>query len=124
MTSLPIQISATLHVNKGSLNRSIQLPPLNLAMSGTTRSGLAQTIGTTSTALDFGTGFTSPGYGFFRNLDAENFIEIGVEDSGPTFIPMLRLNPGEYALVRLATATIFARADTDPALLDFEFFAA
>jgi len=50
------------------------------------------------------------GFAFFKNVDTDtdSYIEIGVEVAA-TFYPFVKLNPGEAALLRLGTSTIFAQ---------------
>ena len=43
---------------------------------------------------------TTPGFAFIQNLDATNFIMVGVYD-GTSFFPLLELLPGECYVVRL-----------------------
>ena len=69
-----------------------------------------QDIGTTAENIDLG-GLSSPGWGFYRNLDGTNFVEIGA-DQGGTFVPVVLLQPNEIAVFRLAAGTPQARFDT------------
>ena len=67
------------------------------------------------------TNLTDEGWAIFRNLDATNFVELGI-DVGAVFKPFIRLEPGEPALFRLspdAVATPFAQADTGNVLLEY-----
>lgn len=66
-----------------------------------------QTIATSAEALDMGD-VTTAGYAIFQNLDDTNYVEIGV--SG--FTAFIRLQPGEMALVPLATNAPYAQANT------------
>jgi hypothetical protein len=71
----------------------------------TASSGLSvwqqQSIPTTAggTAIDLG-GCTAPGWAFFINRDANNYLDILSAVSGTV---MARLLPGEFALFRLST---------------------
>jgi len=71
-----------------------------------------QTVPTTAggTALDIGS-LTTPGFASFINLDATNYIEIGINVAA-TFHPTAKLKPGEQAMFRLATTAPYAIADT------------
>ena len=62
-------------------------------------------------ALDLGS-VATPGFAVFQNLDAMNYVEIGI-DVGATFYPFLKLKAGEQGMLRLGTATPYALADTD-----------
>jgi len=77
-----------------------------------------QTVGTAAAgeALDMGD-LASAGYAIFVNLDDTNFVEIG-RSIGGSFEEFLKVEPGEQALCRLATATPYAKADTS----DVELF--
>ena len=71
-----------------------------------------------------GSGLTSGGIYFFRNLDSDDSVEIGQGPSG-SFDAMILLKPGEYAIGRLAadmpaTTAVFAKAVTNDA--DVQFF--
>jgi hypothetical protein len=70
-----------------------------------------QTISSVShAALDLGS-LTTPGFAVFQNLDATNYIEIGIDVSG-TFYPFMKLNPGDQGMVKLGTTAPYALADT------------
>ncbi len=55
-----------------------------------------------------GTLLGTPGYLFLKNLDATNFVKIGAT----TGVYTIKIKPGEVALYRHESATIYARADT------------
>lgn len=76
-------------------------------------SEITQAIPTTAagTAVTVAALVATAGYAYFRNLDATNFVEIGVQVAG-TFYPLIKLLAGEVAVLRLATVTFYARADT------------
>ena len=55
---------------------------------------------------------TTRGYAGFTNLDAANWVEIGVEVAA-TFYPVIRLLAGESGLFPLSpSVTLYAKADT------------
>jgi hypothetical protein len=58
------------------------------------------------------------GFCWFKNLDATNFVQIGV-DVGAAFYPLVKLLPGDCAIVPLATTTLYAKADTAAVNLEF-----
>ena len=61
--------------------------------------------------LDLG-GVTSPGMAVLANLDALNYVEIGIRVSG-TFYPFLKLLSGQQAgPMFLGASSIYARANT------------
>jgi len=71
------------------------------AQTGETFVSGIQSIGTTAEAFGIGD-VASPGWSYFKNLDAEDDVEIGVDDSG--FIPFATLKPGEWCIVPLESA--------------------
>jgi hypothetical protein len=59
-----------------------------------------------------GFGDIVPGYVYAKNLDATNYVQLGVDYSG-VFVPMLQLKAGEQSLFRLdAGVTTKAMANT------------
>lgn len=55
---------------------------------------------------------TTQGWAFLQNLDATNYVQLGVRVAG-TFYPFARLLAGEFALVRLDSgAVVYALANT------------
>lgn len=71
-------------------------------------------------------GLTSGGVYFFRNLDADDSVEIGQGPSG-SFDAMILLKPGEYAIGRLpqdmpATTAVFAKAVANDCDVQFVVF--
>lgn len=89
-------------------------------------SSAVQNIPTTAggTALVFNASLTTQGYAYFINLDATNYVSIGVQVGG-TFYPLARLKGGasgkkEGAILRLEPGvTVYALANT--AAVDLEF---
>ena len=63
-------------------------------------------------ALDLGS-IATPGFAVFQNLDAANYVEIGI-DVGATFYPFMKLKAGEQGMVRLGIAAPYAQSDTAP----------
>lgn len=109
-----ISVTTNLTATKGNLSfaRSVTTnATMNLARKG----DFVQSIPTTAagTALTIPAGVTTNGWTLFRNLDATNYVEIGSQTGGTTFLPVGRLNAGESALFRLAQGvSIYARANT------------
>lgn len=60
---------------------------------------------------------------FFRNLDATNYVEVGLDDTG-SFVPFLKLLPGEYSIGRLSSSAIYAKADTAAVDLQYRMLSA
>src|SRR6478672_1713221 len=113
-----IQASFSLAVNNGALIDSKQFS-FQADQALARENKVVQSIPTTAagTALTFSSGVTTLGTAYFINLDATNFVEVGVQVAG-TFYPVARMKGGvvgkkEGAMFRLVPGvTYYARADT------------
>lgn len=106
-----ITLTGSLSIAATNFAESFQPGALSIDLASTAGAGGAQTIGHSAHEQIAKGDTTNGGVFFFRNLDETNFVEIGLEVSS-TFYPFLKLLAGEYAVGRLATADIFAQADT------------
>lgn len=61
------------------------------------------------------------GWALFFNNDATNFVEIG-DVPVATFVPFVRVEPGEFAVLRLSQAITTLQAQADTAAVDLEFW--
>lgn len=114
-----IQIVSSLTVNKGFLSLARDPGAQQIDMSGTRYDGGVQDIGfSTHEQLVFKSDFGTPGWAYFRNLDATNFVQVGVVVSA-TFYPLVKLFAGEACVFPLATSTIYAKADTAAVKLEY-----
>ncbi len=52
---------------------------------------------------------TTCGWAYFKNTDATNYVQIGVDTTG-TFRAVIKLKPGEGGVIRLATNAPYAQA--------------
>lgn len=115
-----ISVTANLTATKG--NFAFARTRTFSATLNTTRKGTAiQSIPTTAagTAVTIAAGVSTNGWGHFTNQDSTNYIEIGSQTGGTTFLPVARLNAGESCIFRLAQGvSIYARANT--AAVDLE----
>lgn len=68
-------------------------------------------------ALDVGE-ITTVGWGYFRNLDSTNYVEIGIDDGG-SFEAVVKLKAGEFCFCRLASNAPYAQADTGAVDLEY-----
>ena len=81
-------------------------------------------LGTAGAALVIAAGVAAAGgWAWFRNLDATNYISIGVQVAG-TFYPLVRLNAGEAAVFRLGVITPYALANTANVILEHDIMSA
>ena len=67
-------------------------------------------------------GVVTPGYAVFQNLDATNYIQIGI-DVAAVFYPFLKLKAGEQGMARLANIAPYALANTAPVKLFYVIYA-
>ena len=106
-----ITVSFSLAVSKGGTSDSLALAETLFSMTGTSLAHFRQEIGTSEEAIDMGVDIGTPGWFVAINRDATNFIEIR---AGTGAADLVRMNPGEGCLFRLAAdATApFAIADT------------
>jgi hypothetical protein len=112
-----ITLTTGIQILKANLVGGVDQRTYQVDMAGTRFIRNVQAVGTTYEAIVTGD-LASAGVATFRNLDATNYIEIGLEVSA-AFQPMLRLNSGEsFGPVRLSTLNIFARANTAAVNLD------
>jgi hypothetical protein len=105
-----ITVRAALSAVKGFLSVAKDYV-VRLDLSGSAFADAVQNIGTTYEQIVIPAEIATAGYAFFRNLDATNYVEIGVVVAA-TFYPLLKLKPGEVAVCRLATTTFYAKANT------------
>lgn len=98
------RVSVSLTIKQGSKSRQSQPTSFNADVTGTNGPTPGSIlVGVTHTEPDL-TQITSPG-GFcvIQNIDATNFVEVGVYSSHFTeFFPMMELLPGEIYVVRLS----------------------
>lgn len=80
-------------------------------MTGTNVTAGCQAIGfaahETIPVTDVGT----PGWAYFKNTDATNFVQIGT-DVAAAFVPFVKLLANEECVLRLGTTAPYAKADT------------
>lgn len=115
-----ITASFAFRAAKGNLDVSKTVSgQFTLSASAPTASGGAQSIGHAAhEALAVGD-VSANGWAYFKNTDATNYVEIGV-DVGGTFYPLIRLEAGEFALAPLSnSAAPYAKANTAAVVLEF-----
>jgi len=116
-----ISVQGTLTVRNGYLYR--QHTPGRISVDQATLGGYnaVLSIGTSEEAIAL-TDVANAGWAYFRNLDEDNFVEIG-PTSGGAIVPFIRLEPGEYAICRLTPAVALrAQADTAAVKLEVSVF--
>lgn len=78
-----------------------------------------QNIGTSAENIAMGS-VGAPGWAYFKNLDATNFVLIGYDATG--FKDVIKLKAGEECWVRLSQAAPQAKADTLAIELEYIIF--
>jgi len=64
---------------------------------------------------------SSCGWARFENLDATNYVELGVVVAA-TFYPFIKLKATEFCIIRLGSNAPYAKANTAAVQLDYEIF--
>jgi hypothetical protein len=106
--NLVLKVTAGFLENQRNANKTFSIT--NAAPNVAAATEIITTNG--ATALNF-EDVSTPGWTWFRNLNVTgsgNDILIGVVDSNAVFITFGRLEPGEYAIMRLGTAGVYAQA--------------
>lgn len=121
-----ISMSSSFNVIKGTLKRQYsRSDTLDFVASAPATAAGTPSVGTAAggEALVL-QDVASLGWARFENLDAANYVEVGMIVSA-TFYPFLKLLPGEYTFMRLPTGLApYARANTAAVQLDYEIFQA
>jgi len=112
-------ISLGLALGLTTTNGTTRLAPAtkSITMVGAQYHRSVQIVGTTTEELALGD-VATPGYLACTNLDATNFVQIGLAtpvDAGNAFAKLL---PGESCLIPTRQTTIYALADTANVNLD------
>jgi len=113
-----ITVSATLLFAKGEVaSQGFQRTNKQFDVTGTKYVRAVQNIGTSPEALAMGE-VAVPGWFFFLNLDATNFVEILTGVGGDAF---LKLKPREFAMGRLPSGVTAPAGKANTAALNLEF---
>lgn len=114
-----ISITQRLTATKGSISRT-RTRTFNADWATADYTGQVQNIATSAagTALSL-SGIAAGGWAYFTNLDATNYVEIGVQVAG-TFYPVATILKGESAQFRISALTLYARANTAAVDLEYE----
>lgn len=114
-----ITVNVSLGVKNGFLSQSLTPGTILVTMTGTTATGGAQDIGTSTNAETISMNdVSSAGYAFFRNTDTTNYLDIG-SGTGTNFAAVVRLKAGEAGVFRLGTNSPTARANTAAVKLQY-----
>ena len=118
-----IQLQVSLSVSKGGAKSSIALKTIKVDMAGDNFVNKTQTIATSAEAIEVGD-ISTLGWLIVGNLDATNFVQIGIDSGG--FVPFVNLKAAaaeadqEWAVFRLTPGiTLQAQADTAATLIQY-----
>lgn len=119
-----ISISVSFNVLKGTLRDAIQrgLSVSFVASAPTAAAGIASIGFAAHEALPM-QDVTTGGWAFFENLDATNYVQVGV-DVAAAFVPFLKLSPGESVICKLATNAPYAKSNTAATQLNYKIYQA
>ncbi len=106
-----ITLNATLAVSKDSFKTSFQPGTLRVTLTSEPAFSGVLAIGTSAESVTL-TDISTAGYACFRNLastSSTSYVELGV---GTTSSPQMfvKLKPSEYAISRLASTVLIAKA--------------
>lgn len=119
-----ITITSGMTCTNGSLRVNVPTKSYRATQATGRACANTQDIGTTHEALAFGSDIATAGFAVFTNLDATNYVEIGVVVAG-TFYPAIRVSPGEQqGPVRFASLSVYAKANTAPVKLKYDMLEA
>ncbi len=91
----------------------------SIDLAGNKFSAGCLSIGTGShEALTIGADQSTGRWAYFKNLDATNYVEIGV-DVAATFGPLLRLAAGQSCVCPVTTTAVYAKANTGAVILQY-----
>jgi hypothetical protein len=115
-----ITVIAGMNWSKTYLKGQIPTQATQITMTGTHRCASVQDIGFAAhELLVIPAELATLGYAYLRNLDSTNYVEIG-RDVAATFYPVLKLKPGEVALVRFSNVALYAKANTAAVKLQYD----
>jgi len=98
-------------IDNESLYETFQVRQLQIDLNSVGMHKPIINVGTSEEVIDFGDIYT-PGYVFFKNMSSNDNITIGPE-SGGNMVPIINLNPGEVACMRLDPSVVLrAKSDT------------
>jgi hypothetical protein len=120
MAADELSVSMGWTYNKGGRARTLAATTVKYDIAGAAVIENVQSVSTNASgdALVLG-GVTDPGFGYFKNLDATNYIEVGSFDVNTNFVSFLELKAGEKAIVFLSVAAPRARSHTAAVRLDY-----
>lgn len=111
-----LSINQSLTFAKGNYRLSITPGNLQFTVTGTLFEHNTVTVTTSDGALNKGS-IGTIGYCYVRNLDATNYVDVGVD--GTNYV--VRLKPGENALFPVHGSAVHAKANTASCNVEYAF---
>jgi hypothetical protein len=105
-----LQIKSGWAHSRTNRTRSVAATATTSTLTGDGVTDTVQTIGFAAHEAIVLTDISTYGYAEFTNLDATNFVQIGIDETG-TFHPLVKLEAGQSARLWLSEAP-YAQADT------------
>jgi hypothetical protein len=103
-----LTLSVNFSVTKDGATTSVRVSD-TIDVSASPRASGVQSIGTAWEAINMGE-VTSPGYFFYHNLDATNYIEFSADSGGANALGKAVTN--DFGCFRVTSSAIYARANT------------
>ena len=116
-----IEVNIGLILNRPSSTQRLErkFSRTKFDQTGTNDIHATQSIGFAASEAIVVTDIGTLGYALFMNRDATNFVEIG-DVPVATFVPFVKLKPGEFAVMRLSDSITLLSAQADTAAVDLE----
>lgn len=115
-----ITVSGRIQIRKGNLEHVFAPSTLLVDLASENAIGGNQVIGTNPESLVYNsTDVSANGYAYFRNLSTDATVSINYATSTTAFTAFVRLEPGEFAIHRIAQTAIYAQAATTTAVLQY-----
>lgn len=104
-----LTVTCQLLVSNGSLEITKTPGSQAIDMAGTAYSAGVQAISPSYEQIDISAELSAKGWAYFRNLDSDEAVQIGLEVSS-AFYPMIELDPAEACVLPLADVDLYAEA--------------
>jgi hypothetical protein len=115
-----ITVAGRISIKKGNLEQVFAPSTLLVDLASENAVGGNQVIGTNPESLVYNsTDVAANGYAYFRNLSTSATITLNHATSTTAYTAFVRLEPGEFAIHRVASTSIHAQASTTTAVLQY-----
>lgn len=109
-----LQLAVSLLYNKNGVRLPIDATK-RVTVTGDYFTHTPQEVGTIEEELAQGADLGTPGYLYLKNLNDTYFVEVG----STTGVYAIKLKPGEIALYRHNSGTIYAKANTAACIVEY-----